>query len=105
MLAERRTGAALGDAQLSSDMLDAGTATRGAWKFPRAASCRISLSSVRSETARRSRLFSVSRSFRRFTWSIQPPELLPPAVIGHLRHPDRADRIAHALTLRRQNVH
>jgi hypothetical protein len=30
MLAERRTGAALGDAQLASDMLDAGTATRGA---------------------------------------------------------------------------
>jgi hypothetical protein len=30
MLAERRTGAALGDRQLSSDMLDAGAATRGA---------------------------------------------------------------------------
>ena len=30
MLAERRTGAALGDGQLSSNMLDAGTATRGA---------------------------------------------------------------------------
>jgi hypothetical protein len=30
VLAERRTGAALGDAQLSSNMLDAGAATRGA---------------------------------------------------------------------------
>ena len=30
MLAERRTGAALGNAQLSSNMLDAGAATRGA---------------------------------------------------------------------------
>jgi hypothetical protein len=30
MLTERRTGAALGDAQLLSDMLDAGAATRGA---------------------------------------------------------------------------
>ena len=30
MLAERRTGAALGDGQLSSNMLDAGAATRGA---------------------------------------------------------------------------
>jgi hypothetical protein len=30
MLTERRTGAALGDGQLSSDMLDAGAATRGA---------------------------------------------------------------------------
>jgi hypothetical protein len=30
MLAERRTGTALGNRQLSSNMLDAGTATRGA---------------------------------------------------------------------------
>jgi hypothetical protein len=30
MLAERRTGAALGDGQRASNMLDAGTATRGA---------------------------------------------------------------------------
>ena len=30
VLAERRTGAALGDGQLSSNMLDAGAATRGA---------------------------------------------------------------------------
>ena len=30
MLAERRTGAALGDGQLASNMLDAGAATRGA---------------------------------------------------------------------------
>jgi hypothetical protein len=30
MLPERRTSAALGDMQMISDMLDAGTATRGA---------------------------------------------------------------------------
>src|SRR5262249_36632057 len=42
-------------------------------KFPRAASCRMSLSSVRSETALRSRLFSSSRSFRRFTCSVFSP--------------------------------
>jgi hypothetical protein len=30
MLAERRTGAALGDGELSSNVLDAGAATRGA---------------------------------------------------------------------------
>ena len=36
-------------------------------KFPRAASCRISLSSVRSAIALRSRVFSVSRSFSRLT--------------------------------------
>ena len=67
MLAERRTGATLGNRQHAANMLDAGTATRGAQQFPRAASCRISLSSVRSDTARRSRVFSVSRSFSRFT--------------------------------------
>jgi hypothetical protein len=34
VLPERRTGAALGDLQLSLDLLDTGTATRGAQKFP-----------------------------------------------------------------------
>src|SRR5262249_14483352 len=37
---------------------------------PRAASCRMSLSNVKSETALRSRLFSSSRSFSRFTCSV-----------------------------------
>jgi hypothetical protein len=36
-------------------------------KFPDAASFRISLSSVRSATARRSRAFSASKSFKRLT--------------------------------------
>jgi hypothetical protein len=43
-------------------LFDAGSTPRGAQKFPDAASFRISLSSVRSETARRSRAFSASRS-------------------------------------------
>src|SRR5262249_31558156 len=73
MLAERSTGATLGDMQLRSDLFNAGAATRGAQKFPRAASCRMSLSSVTSETALRNRLFSSSRSFRRFTCSIFSP--------------------------------
>jgi hypothetical protein len=42
----------------------------------------MSLSSARSETALRSRLFSSSRSFRRFTCS---------AIIRHLAHADLAD--------------
>src|SRR5262249_12902897 len=42
MLPERRAGATLGDMQLRSHLLNAGTATRGAKKFPRAASCRMS---------------------------------------------------------------
>jgi hypothetical protein len=40
------------------------------------------LSSVRSEIARRSRVFSASRSFRRFTYSL----FNPPNSWGH-RHP------------------
>src|SRR5215204_5820012 len=42
-------------------------------RFPRVASCRISLSSVRSAIALRSRVFSVSRSFSRLTWSLLSP--------------------------------
>lgn len=53
--------------QSKPDMVNAGTATRGAYQFPEAASFRISLSSVRSATARRSRAFSASSSFSRFT--------------------------------------
>ena len=44
--------------QYSPDMVDAGTAARGAQKFPLAASPRISLSIVRSATAVRKRSFS-----------------------------------------------
>ena len=57
------SGAALGDVQHGPDVLDTGAPTRGAQKFPRAASCRISLSRVRSATALRRRWFSVSSSF------------------------------------------
>ena len=67
MLAERPAGAALGDVQPGPDVLDTGAPTRGAQKFPRAASCRISLSRVRSATALRRRWFSVSSSFMRLT--------------------------------------
>src|SRR5215831_2167581 len=64
----------------------------------RAASCRMSLSSVKSETALRSRLFSSSRSFRRFTCSVfSPPN-------SHLAHPDLADCVHHVLALRDQNI-
>ena len=67
MLTERRAHATLGDGELPPHMLDADAPTRGAQKFPEAASFRISLSSVRSATALRSRVFSVSRSFSRLT--------------------------------------
>ena len=67
VLPEHTAGHALGHAVLGHHMLDAGAATGGAQKFPAAASLRISFSSVRSETARRSRAFSASNSFSRFT--------------------------------------
>ena len=67
VLTERPAGAALGNLQHITDMVDAKTSASGAQKFPRDASCRISLSSVRSAIALRSRLFSVSRSFIRLT--------------------------------------
>ena len=65
MLPERAAGPALRYAKFSSHMVDAFPATRRAQKFPFAASVRINLSSVTSDTARRSRWFSFSSSFRR----------------------------------------
>ena len=67
MLAEHAAGEALRHLELLPNVLDTGTAAGGAQKFPAAASRRISFSSVRSETAFRSRSFSFSRSFSRFT--------------------------------------
>ena len=66
MLAERAAGAPLGYAKRLPHVVDALTSARGAQKFPRAASLRIILSRVRSETARLGRAFSFSSSFRRF---------------------------------------
>jgi hypothetical protein len=67
MLPQNPTCQALGEAKLRGDMLGTAAAASGAQKFPEAASRRISFSSVRSETAFRSRSFSFSRSFSRFT--------------------------------------
>ncbi len=58
MLPESATGEPFRDLELLPDVLDAATAAGGAQKFPEAASRRISFSSVRSETAFRSRSFS-----------------------------------------------
>ena len=67
MLAQSPAGEALRDIERRHDVIDATAATGGAQKFPEAASRRMSFSSVRSETALRSRSFSFSRSFSRFT--------------------------------------
>ncbi len=66
VLSEHTADPSFGHIQLGSNMVDAGAATRGAQKFPFAASARIILSKVRSETARR-RAFSASSAFIRFT--------------------------------------
>jgi hypothetical protein len=65
VLTKCAAGAALGYAKFLPHMVDALAATRRAQKFPFAASVRMSLSSVRSDTARRSRWFSFSSSFSR----------------------------------------
>ena len=54
-------------------MLDASPAPRRAQNFPEATSFSISFFSVKSDTARRSRAFSASSSFMRFTWSTFSP--------------------------------
>ena len=64
-LAKHLAGPAFGDAKGLLDLRDTGAAPLGAQKFPRAASCRISLSSVRSATALRRRWFSRSSSLSR----------------------------------------
>src|SRR5690606_22044433 len=74
VLSEHAAEPPLGHRHHRPDVVDTAPAARGAQKFPRAASCRISLSSVRSEIARRSRWFSFSRSFIRRAWSVfRPP--------------------------------
>ncbi len=62
-----------GNLHLAAHMIDAGTAARGAQKFPFAASDRISLSSVRSETARRRRSFSFWSRFSSLSCSVPIP--------------------------------
>jgi len=58
MLAQYPTRPTFRDAQIFADKLDTGTTAGGAQKFPLAASVRISLSNVRSDTAFLSRSFS-----------------------------------------------
>jgi len=67
MLAQNSAGEAFGNTERLLNALDADTAASGAYQFPDAASFRISFSSVRSDTALRSRAFSASRSFSRLT--------------------------------------
>ena len=67
ILAECAARSTFGYAKGLTDVVDASATARRAQKFPRAASVRIILSSVRSDTARRSRTFSFSSSLSRFS--------------------------------------
>ena len=67
VLTERRARATARDLEVTPHVLDHGTAACRAYQFPLAASFKISLSNVRSDTARRRRWFSCSSSFIRLT--------------------------------------
>jgi hypothetical protein len=67
MLAQDTAGEAFRYAMLGNDVVDTRPAASRAQKFPEAASFKMSFSKVRSEIARRSRWFSVSRDFNRLT--------------------------------------
>ena len=64
---------ALRNIQCLAYLLDTLPPSGQAYEFPRDASCRISLSRVRSDTALRSRAFSCSSSFNRLAWSFRIP--------------------------------
>ena len=73
VLAQNATNPSLGNLELTTHMINASTSARGAQKFPDAASLRISLSKVRSETARRKRSFSFCRRFNSLSCSVPTP--------------------------------
>src|SRR5499426_2443137 len=65
----------------------------------------MSLSSVKSETALRSRAVLELKVLQALhLLGFQPAELLAPPIIRHLTHPDLADCIHHVLALRDQNI-
>lgn len=68
-LTKNSAGPTLGNTVNLLDMQDAAPAALGAYQFPSAASFKISLSSVRSATARLSRELSCSSSFNRLQMS------------------------------------
>ena len=118
MLAQNATNPSFRNLELTTHMIDTGSPTRGAQKFPDAASFKISLSSVRSETARRRRSFSFCSRFSSLSCSVPIPPYLfggktvhwtlflsarTPAVIGLFCHTDLSDRINPGHALPHQN--
>ena len=106
VLPEHPAGPTLRDPEPVTDMIDVLEAARGAHKFPRAASVRICLSSVRSETARRSRSFSFSSAAEAAELvAAHPAILLAPAVVCDLADPQLPDRVRHRHALAMQHLH
>ena len=106
LLSQHPAGAALRDPEPATDMVDALAAARGAHKFPWAASLRICLSSVRSETARRSRSFSFSSAAEAAELvAAHPAVLLAPPVVSDLADPQLPDRVRHRHALAMQHLH
>jgi hypothetical protein len=107
VLAQDTANTTLRNLQFAADEVDASATTRGAQKFPRAASERISLSNVKSDTARRSRSLSF---WSRFS-SLKFFELLCthftvrllPATIGLFSHTDLYDGVNPRHPLPHQN--
>ena len=62
------------------------------------------MSTVRSDTAAQPAVLRLEILQALDLITLQAAELLAPAVIRHLAHPDRADRFRYALTLRGQNI-
>ena len=103
MLPERRTGTTLGDMQLRSDLLNAGT--RG---------LQVSLGGLlQDELVKRQigdRLakpvvLELKLLQPLYLFDLPPAKFLAPAIVGHLAHTDLTDCIRHNLTLRDQNIH
>ena len=73
VLAQNATNPSLRNLELTTHKINAGTAARRAQKFPDAASFKINLSSVRSETACRRRSFSFFSRFSSLSCSVPIP--------------------------------
>ncbi len=90
----------LGDVKLGPYMFDARAAPGGLRSFSWQPQPRISLSSVRSDTARRSRAFSVSSSLSRF----RPPYSLRHRQLGNFGHAYQSTRGSNLPSLRHQHI-
>ena len=82
VLFQDSTAAARRDTPTALEMFNAATSTCGAQKFPLAASLRISLSNVKSDTARRKRSFSFCNRFNSLSWSVP----IPPYCLRHRQY-------------------